>query len=110
MQMPGGDTAIVDPAKLTGYCLNPEHPRGKHKARVFAAVLGFTSENADQLRAALLKAAASEAAHVAATDRFGTRYVLEFETRGPRGAGTVKSTWIVRRGETTPRLTSCFVK
>ena len=37
MKMPGGEAAIVDLAKLTGYCLNPEHPRGKHKARVFAA-------------------------------------------------------------------------
>jgi len=29
-----------------GYCLNPEHPRGKHKARVFAT-LGFAAESAD---------------------------------------------------------------
>jgi len=26
MKMPGGDAAIVDRRKLTGYCLNPEHP------------------------------------------------------------------------------------
>jgi len=45
MKLPGGEDAIVDPEKLTGYCLNPEHPRGKHKARVFATALGFTSEN-----------------------------------------------------------------
>jgi hypothetical protein len=43
MKMPGGDAAIVDRQKLTGYCLNPEHQRGKHKARVFAT-LGFTAE------------------------------------------------------------------
>jgi len=42
MKMPDGDAAIVDRQKLTGYCLNPEHPRGKHKARVFA-MLGFTA-------------------------------------------------------------------
>jgi len=42
MKMPDGDAAIVDRQKLTGYCLNPEHPRGKHKARVFAT-LGFTA-------------------------------------------------------------------
>ena len=56
MKLPGGQAAIVDPQKLTGYCLNPEHPRGKHKARVFAT-LGFTAESAEDLRAALLKAA-----------------------------------------------------
>ncbi len=58
MKMPGGDAAIVDRRKLTGYCLNLEHPRGKHKARVFAT-LGFTAENADELQAALLRAAAN---------------------------------------------------
>lgn len=110
MKMPGGEAAIVDVAKLTGYCLNPEHPRGKHKARVFAAALGFTAENADELRAALLAAAASAEAHPTASDQFGTRYMLEFETVGPRGAATLKTTWIVRRGEISPRLTSCYVK
>lgn len=108
--MPGGDAAIVDLQKLTGYCLNPDHPRGKHKARVFANALGFTAENADELRAALLRAAASDDAQPAAADQFGDRYVLEFEIEGPRGAGIVRSTWIVRRGESAPRLTSCFVK
>ena len=109
MKMPGGDAAIIDRQKLVGYCLNPEHPRGKHKARVFAT-LGFTIEHADELRTALLKAAGTADAQPAASDRFGDRYVIEFEIQGPRGGGIVKSTWIVRRGETSPRLTSCFVK
>jgi hypothetical protein len=90
--------------------LNPEHPRGKHKARVFATALGFTADNADELRAALLTAAARAEAHPATADRFGDRYVIECEITGPGGAGVVKSTWIARRGESNPRLTSCFVK
>src|SRR6266511_3760357 len=56
--------------------MNPEHPRGKHKARVFAAALGFTAENADELRAALLTAAATADVQPVASDRFGDRYVL----------------------------------
>ena len=108
-KIPGGEAAIVDREKLTGYCLNPEHPRGKHKARVFAT-LGFTAENADDLRSAFLAAAATVDALPAASDRFGDRYVLEFEINGPRGSGMLRSIWIVRRGERTPRLTSCFVK
>jgi hypothetical protein len=92
-----------------GYCLNPEHPPGKHKARVFAT-LGFTAENADALRAALLMAAASGDAQPAASDQFGDRYVPKVELEGPRGKGIVRSTWIVRCGESAPRLTSCFVK
>lgn len=110
MKIPAGDNAIVDRQKLTAYCLNPEHPRGKHKARVFATALGFTAENADELRAALLTAAATADAQPAGSDRFGDRYVIESEMKGPRGAAVVRSTWIIRRGETSPRLTSCFVK
>jgi hypothetical protein len=109
MKMPDGEAAIVDRQKLTGYCLNPEHPRGKHKARVFAT-LGFTAENADALRVVLPMAAGSGDAQPAASDQFGDRYVLEFEIEGPRGKGIVRSTWIVRRGKRAPRLTSCFVK
>ena len=109
MKIPGGDAAIVDPEKLSGYCLNPEHPRGKHKARVFAT-LGFTAENANDLRAALLKAAVTADAQPAASDQFGDRYVIEFEIKGPRATGIIRSVWIIRGGETFPRLTSCFVK
>jgi len=109
MKLPGGDSAIVDIQKLTGYCLNPEHPRGKHKARVFAT-LGFTVDNADQLREALLAAAAHAEAQPGQSDRFGDRHVIVFEIRGPLASGIVRSTWIVRRGETSPRLTSCFAK
>jgi hypothetical protein len=108
--MPGGESAIVDRQKLTGYCLSPEHPRGKHKARVFARVLGFTVEHADELRTALLAAAANADAQPGVSDQFGDRYVIEFEIRGPAGTGVVRSLWIERRGERAPRLTSCFVK
>jgi len=34
MKLPGGERANVDVAKLRDYCLNPTHPRGRHKARV----------------------------------------------------------------------------
>ncbi len=35
---------IIDPRKLTGYALDPDHPVGCHKARMFQQVLGFTGE------------------------------------------------------------------
>jgi hypothetical protein len=57
-----------------------------------------------------LAAAANADAQPSVSDRFGDRYVIEFEIRGPGGTGVVRSLWIVRRGERAPRLTSCFVK
>ena len=53
-----GDRADVG-TKLEDYVLNMLHREGRHKARVFEAVLGVTAENADVLRRALLEAAAS---------------------------------------------------
>ncbi len=110
MNLPGGDRAIVDREKLTAYCLNPEHPRGKHKARVFAAALGITAENVDELRAALVAAAVTREAQPTTSNRFGDRYLIDFEIKGPTGAGMVRSLWIVRHGDSAPRLTSCYVK
>lgn len=40
VRLPNPERAIVDIAKLKDYCLDTEHEDGKHKARVFAAVLG----------------------------------------------------------------------
>lgn len=110
MRLPGGDRAIVDRMKLVEYCLNPEHPRGKHKARVFATALGFTAENADELQAALLTAAATEDAKPTFSDRCGARYMIDFEISNRRGTAVVKSLWILPHGQQSPRLTSCYVK
>ena len=110
MKLPGGDNAIVDDQKLVGYCLDPEHPRGKHKARVFRRALGFTAAEADELRRLLLSAAANSDATHSDSDAFGDRYMVEFEANGPKGSGIIRSFWILRTGETTPRLTSCYVK
>ncbi len=54
MKLPNGERAAVDLEKLTDYCLNPDHPRGKHKARVFLGACGFAAENAELMREQLL--------------------------------------------------------
>ncbi|MBI1832539.1 MAG: hypothetical protein HYR84_13950 [Planctomycetes bacterium] len=109
MKLPNGDRAVVDIVMLTDYCLSPTHPRGRHKARVFAATLGLTATLADLLRDALLAAAGTEEATPSDQDEFGQRYVVDFTVKGPNGEALVRSTWIIRIGEDFPRLTSCYV-
>jgi hypothetical protein len=41
MKLPNAEKAFVDIEKLSGYCLNTAHERGKHKARLFSSVLGL---------------------------------------------------------------------
>jgi len=109
MKLPGGSDAIVEISKLRDHCLNPHHPRGRHKARVFLSTLGLAQTDADFLRAALMQAAREVDAEAGVSDEYGDRYSLDVEiSRGDRHA-TVRSVWIVLRGETAPRLTSCFV-
>ena len=109
MKLPGGDRAIVDIAKLRDYCLNPAHPRGRHKARVFASTLGLTAADAGFLRENLLRAAREGSATPGDSDEHGERYGVDFRLdRGGRQA-TVRSAWIISRRGLIPRLTSCFV-
>ncbi len=109
MRLPNPGDAYVDLRKLTDYCLNPAHPRGRHKARMFAAVLGITPDKAEDLRDALLLAARTQDCRLVERDSHGARYVIESPVAGPRGSGRVRSLWIVRTGESFPRLVSCYV-
>jgi hypothetical protein len=109
MRLPNGERAIVPLDKLVDYCLNPDHPRGRHKARVFAATLGITAADAQHLRTALLAAAAAGDAAPGEDDFYGQRFVLDFPMAGLIGPVTIRSLWIVRAGEKVPRLSSCYV-
>jgi Domain of unknown function (DUF6883) len=108
MKLPNGENAIVDIRKLQDYCLNSQHPRGRHKARVFASV-GIRPSDADGLRAVLLGAAVNAEAELGATTPYGQRYVIDFDFVSQERPIKIRSTWIVRTGENLPRLTSCYV-
>jgi hypothetical protein len=109
MKLPNADRAFVDMAKLRSYCLNANHRRGQHKARVFAAALGLTAEDAEFLRDALLSAVQSYDAVPTEEIEYGQLYVLDFPVSRPVGRAMVRSGWIVRKDEDFPRLTSCYV-
>jgi hypothetical protein len=110
MKLLHADLAKIEIAKLRDYSLNPLHPEGKHKARVFAATLGLLASDAEKLRSIIVIAIATEEATVGAADEHGERFVLDFATQGLRGMVTIRTAWIVDRGETAPRLVSCYVK
>ena len=108
MKLPNGDRALVDIQKLSGYCLNPHHPRGRNKARVFASA-GVRQDDAEELRLAVLMAAQSGEAQAGPATPYGQRYVVDFEMTREERVLRIRSAWIVRNGEDVPRLTSCYV-
>ncbi len=110
MKLPNADRAIVDRRKIVDYCLNPEHDDGVHKARLFQVIVGVNRENSGLLIDALQRAAVVGDAIPGTGDKYGQRYTVDFEFEGPGGTAVVRSAWIVRTGETLPRLVTCYIR
>ena len=91
MKLPHGERADLG-TKLEEYSLNPLHRDGRHKARMFASVLGITPDNRQLLRDALLHAATtSDAAESRGDNGFGEVFRLRFPLTTQRGTATVLS-------------------
>ena len=109
MKLPGAERALVDIVKLREYRLNPLHPRGRHKAGIFASALNLHQQDAEFLRGRLLEAALFSDASLGEGDEYGQRYSFDFEcAKGGRRA-FVRSAWIVLKAEDFPRLLTCYV-
>ena len=109
MKLPNAGQAVVDINKLREYCLNPSHSRGRHKARVFASALRIFQNDAEFLRAQLLDAVLNNDATLGEMDEHGSRYLVDFECAKGKHRATIRSGWMIRQGESFPRLTTCYV-
>jgi hypothetical protein len=109
MKLPNAERAVVDISKLRDYCLSKSHPRGRHKARVFAEALGLSEADAEVLQAALQGAALTEEATATDADEYGQRFVLDFDMATKVGIARIRSAWIIRTGESFPRLVTLYM-
>lgn len=96
-------------AKLRDYALDPVHAKGKHKARVFAAALGLTRNDAAWLRDGLLRAAMESDCFLGPLTPHGQRYVVDFDLSRGEKTCRIRSVWNLRPNEDSPRLITCFV-
>ena len=108
-RLPHTGHAILDVRKLERYRLDPAHPRGRHKARVFRDALGIGQRHAAWLRDALLRGAGRSEAVEIATDSFGTRWRADIEVARQSRRVVVRTLWIVRPGENAIRFVTCWV-
>lgn len=107
--LPNADRAVIDPARFVSYALNPNHPRGRHKARVFRAALGYDMNNLHDLIGRIRRAVLEEEAVALKSDRFGRYYRVDMTIEGPKGVARVRTVWLHDRGKDAPRLTTAFV-
>jgi hypothetical protein len=107
MKLTNGDRATIDQRKVFEYCLSSAHEDGRHKAHLFELLVGINANNASLLIDALREAAAQGDARFGKRDKYGQRYVIDFDLEGPAGAAVVRSAWIFGPDETVPRFVTC---
>ena len=103
------DRAIIDAAKFSAYALSPNHPTGRHKARVFRATLGYDLSNVADFVVRIRRAILTTNAVFLKDDRHGRHYRVDVTLEGPKGTAQVRTVWIYDRGSDVPRLTTAFV-
>jgi hypothetical protein len=109
MFLPNAQNAFIDDRKLIDYCLSENHPIGKHKARVFMSALGFSLEHFQELKGGILNEILESEATQTEINQYGVLYVVDVNIKNPPKEAIVRTSWIVRKDEDFPRLTSCYV-
>ncbi|HED3063954.1 TPA: hypothetical protein R4057_000890 [Kluyvera ascorbata] len=103
--------AVVDYRKLSTYSLNPTHPSGGHKARVFQSALGYSPTNADVLGLRVQEGVLSAPAKMLDPINFGQKMAVDIPILGVNGeTAIVRTGWIYETDSLVPRLTTIFVK
>jgi len=113
--LPSASRAQISPEKLRDYVLNPRHPDGSHKARVFLAALGITQAEWENLRAQILVGVQAAPVVGEREDRHGTRYEVTVGIVGRDGReARVTTAWFAATVDDAPqagvRLRRCGLR
>jgi hypothetical protein len=106
--LPHSESAYIPDAKLFEYLLSPAHPEGGPKAIFFEAI-GYTTENAESLRAELMRIARD--GHLTDQSRIdvGEKYVIEGVLSRKKGNGIrLRTVWVIDTGTTAPRFITAY--
>ncbi len=110
MLLPNAEFAHIPLEKLRHYALDPSHPIGRHKAKVFAAVLGLTADDSENLRDIIQTAILKNKAAKTRLDEHGQRYEVKFELERNGRRAVILTAWIIEPDDFQPRLTSCYIQ
>ena len=108
--LPNYERAFIAIEKLKDYCLNPFHPVGKDKAIVFRSAFGLTGQDADYLKRMIIEKLPESEAMSGKEDQYGKRYTVDMKIRNLNKEAVIRTGWIIKKSESFPRLTTCYVK
>ncbi|GAB1410283.1 hypothetical protein MASR1M90_14370 [Desulfovibrionales bacterium] len=111
--MPNVDEAIVAIEKISGYILDPDNEKGKHKAKVLASAFGlqFNEEDAEYLRSAIASGLANGTVTSESHSKHGKKYNVAIAITGKNGHSEEMTTgWIIDKGSEIPRFVTAILK
>lgn len=108
MKLPNAEKAYVDERKLSQYALDPSHPRGRHKARLFRAALGFGPDDSVALSTLVKELALTDDVAAVTETNNGIKYLLRHQLEGTSPRLALRHVWIILNDEDFPRLLTCF--
>lgn len=100
---------VVDIRKLRDYCLNPYHPVGKHKARVFSSQLGIGRRDAQLLKEKITEKMKDAEIEWGPEDEYGKRFSADLALDMNNKSALVKTIWMIKSGSTVPELVTCYI-
>ena len=109
--LPNYNEAVIPDGKIFKYALNPDHPKGKYKAIAFQKALGYNLSNGNELIENVRRHLPIVLAVPNGKSSYGNKYFADMVLVGPNGkSAKVRTCWQIDNGESTPRLTSIYVK
>jgi len=110
--LPQHHKAVIPIEKLSGYALDPNHPLGKNKARVFKAALGIGKGDAEMLGLLLKSSLFRSPAVEGIKTPYGQHWTTYHEIVGLSGQPVVvTAAWIYRIEQAdVPVLISCYIE
>ena len=109
--VPRAESAEIPEDRLHDYALDPDHPRGRHKARVFSSLLGIGSADWTYLRDQILeRLTESPVTAVRPKAPYGIEYEVRIMIEGLNGeTHPIITGWLVAE-ERPPRLLTAYVE
>ncbi|MBV5284032.1 MAG: hypothetical protein JZU53_16540 [Paludibacter sp.] len=102
--------AEVSKSKLYNYALNPEHLRGKEKAKLFKELLGIEREHWKYLAAQLIEGISKGEIEGLKIDEYGIKYHILIPIKGLNGQSKIVRTAWIARDDKIISLTSAYIE
>lgn len=107
--LPNYKNAVISDQKIYDYCLNTNHERGQHKAKVFRQVFGISREDGEVLKLAILAQLDKFEVVSEIENKYGKLFTLPMKITIFGKTEEIITVWITENKFDYPRLVSCYV-